>query len=40
MDYDEVKEMFVASEHSSSIAGSFVANDLGGSMDSLRQYEF
>jgi len=40
MDYDEVKEMFEASEHSSSIAGSFVANDLVSSMDSLREYEY
>jgi len=40
MDYDEVKEMFEASEHTASIAGSFVTNDLVSSMDSLREYEY
>ena len=40
MDYDEVKEMFEASEHSLSITGSFVGNDLHESMKSLREYEY
>jgi len=31
--------MFADSESSASIAGSFVANDLGDSMRSLRQYD-
>jgi len=31
--------MFAASESSASIAGSFVANDLGESMKSLRHYD-
>jgi len=39
MDYEEAQELFTASEHTASIAGSFIANDLGASMDSLRQYE-
>jgi len=37
MDYEEAQEMFPASESSASIAGSFIANYLGASMDSLRQ---
>jgi len=32
-------EMFAASEHSASIVGSFVVNDLGDSMRSLRHYD-
>jgi len=36
MDYEEAQEMFAASESSASIAGSFIANDLGESMRSLR----
>jgi len=36
LDYEEAQEMFAASESSASIAGSFIANDLGESMDSLR----
>ena len=36
LDYEEAQEMFAASESSASIAGSFIANDLGASMDSLR----
>ena len=39
LDYDEGQELFAASEHTASIAGSFVANDLGESMKSLRGYE-
>ena len=39
MDYDEAQEMFAASEHTASIIGSFVANDLLSSMSSLREYE-
>jgi len=35
LDYEEAQEMFAASESSASIAGSFIANDLGASMDSL-----
>jgi len=31
--------MFAASESSASIAGSFIANDLGESMRSLRHYD-
>jgi len=38
-DYEEAQEMFAASEHSGSIVGSFVANDLGESMRSLRHYD-
>ena len=34
-DYDEAHELFASSEHSASIASSFVANDLGESMRSL-----
>jgi len=36
LDYEEAQEMFAASESSASIAGSFIANDLGDSMRSLR----
>jgi len=36
LDYEEAQEMFAASESSTSIAGSFIANDLGDSMKSLR----
>ena len=36
LDYEEAQEMFAASESSASIAGSFIANDLGESMKSLR----
>jgi len=32
-------ELFAASEDSASVAGSFVANDLGDSMRSLRHYD-
>ena len=39
MDYEEAQEMFAASESSASIAGSFIANDLGDSMRSLRQLD-
>jgi len=39
LDYEEGMELFTASESSASIVGSFVANDLGASMDSLRQYD-
>jgi len=39
LDYEEAQEMFVGSESSASIAGSFVANDLGESMRSLRHYD-
>jgi len=39
MDYEEAQEMFAASESSTSIAQSFIANDLGASMDSLRQLD-
>jgi len=39
MDYDEVQEMFAASENTASIVGSFVANDVGKSMESLRQWD-
>jgi len=36
MDYEEAQEMFATSESSASIAGSFISNDLGDSMKSLR----
>jgi len=39
LDYEEGQEMFAASEDTASIAGSFVANDLGDSMRSLRHYD-
>jgi len=39
LDYDEGQELFAASEHSASIVRSFVANDLGSSMRSLRHYD-
>jgi len=39
MDYEEAQEMFATSESSSSIAGSFIGNDLGESMRSLRQLD-
>jgi len=39
LDYEEAQEMFAANESSGSIVGSFVANDLGESMDSLRHYD-
>jgi len=39
MDYEEAQEMFAASESSASIAGSFISNDLGESMRSLRQLD-
>jgi len=38
-DYEEDQELFADSEHSASIVGSFVANDLGESMKSLRHYD-
>jgi len=38
MDYEEGMEMFTASESSASIVGSFIANDLGASMDSLLRH--
>ena len=38
-DYEEAQELFAASESSASISGSFVANDLGKSTDSLRHYD-
>jgi len=38
-DYEEAQEMFAASESSASIVGSFVGNDLGESMRSLRHYD-
>jgi len=39
IDYEDGMELFAASEDSASVAGSFVANDLGESMRSLRQYD-
>ena len=39
LDYEEAQEMFSVSESSASIAGSFIANDLGDSMRSLRQID-
>jgi len=39
LDFDEGMELFAASEDSASVAGSFVANDLRASMDSLRHYD-
>jgi len=39
LDYDEGQELFAASEHTASITGSFVANDLGESMRSVRHYD-
>jgi len=36
LDYEEGQNLFAASEHSSSIVGSFVINDLEDSMRSLR----
>ena len=39
LDFDEGQELFAASEASASVAGSFVANDLGDSMRSLRHYD-
>jgi len=39
VDYEEGMELFAASESSASIAGSFIANDLGESMKSLHHYD-
>ena len=39
LDYEEGEDLFAASEHSASIVRSFVANDLGESMRSLRHYD-
>jgi len=39
LDYDEGMELFASSEDAASVAGSFVANDLGESMRSLRGYD-
>jgi len=39
VDYEEAQELFAANDSSASITGSFVANDLGESMRSLRHYD-
>ena len=39
IDYEDGMELFASSEDAASVTGSFVANDLGASMDSLRQYD-
>jgi len=38
MDYEEAQGIFAASDSSASIAGSFIAYDLGDSMRSLRHF--
>ena len=39
LDYEDGMELFASSEDTASVAGSFVANDLGDSMKSLRGYD-
>jgi len=39
LDFEEGQELFAASEQTASIVGTFVANDLGESMKSLRHYD-